>query len=80
MAKRKLMSEKYPKAAAPYDAAMTFEEIGKRLGIPKKTVYFHFVSALRKLRRRPSRFREFKHLVEMRAALRSAPTWPDHDV
>lgn len=74
------MSEKYPKAAAPYDAAMTFEEIGQRLGIPKKTVYFHFVSALRKLRRRPRRFSQFIALVEERSRLRSEATWPDHDV
>jgi hypothetical protein len=65
----KLMSEKYPGAAASYEPAMTFEEIGRELGIPKQAVYFLFVSALKKLRRR-SATKQFAELVEMRTCIR----------
>jgi hypothetical protein len=50
----KLMSHKYPSSAAQYEPAMTFEEIGRHLGIPKQAAYFLFVSALKKLRKRSS--------------------------
>lgn len=76
----RLMSKKYPAAAATYDAAMTFEEIGNALGISKQAAYFLFVSGLKKLRRNPAKLREFVGLVEMRAALRSEPTLPDWNV
>ena len=35
-----------------YDAAMTFNEIAAALGITKQLVWFHYVNALKKLRRK----------------------------
>lgn len=34
-------------------AAMTFQEIGARLGISRQTAHLHFASGIRKLRKRP---------------------------
>jgi hypothetical protein len=68
----KLMSEKYAKSAAEYDAAMTFEEIGERLGIRKQAAYFLFVSALKKLRKSSSGAKQLRELLlAAKAARRS---------
>jgi len=65
MAKReKLMSEKYPGSAGRYEPAMTFEEIGSALGIPKQAAYFLFVSGLKKLRKRGSGADRLQHLLD----------------
>jgi hypothetical protein len=72
-----LMSQKYPAAAAPYDPAMTFEEIGHRLGLNKKQVYFIFVLALKKLRRNPKALRELQGLIELRERERATCTTSD---
>jgi hypothetical protein len=64
------MSERYPSAFASYEPVMTFDEIGRELGIRKQAAYFLFVSALKKLRRRPSQMKAFIELVEMRTAIR----------
>jgi len=76
----RLMSEKYPRAEGTYDAAMSFEEIGKRLGIPKQTAYFHFVSALKKLRRDPHMRALFRLALERQTlASRRCEPVPDAD-
>jgi hypothetical protein len=66
----RLMSEKYPAAAASYEPAMSFEEIGARLGITKQAAYFYFVSALKKLRARPRSLARLLELAELKDALR----------
>lgn len=66
----RLMSHKYPPAASTYDAAMSFEEIGERLGITKQAAYFLFVSALKKLRARKRMMRELCELAEMKDSFR----------
>lgn len=37
----------------PYQPAMSFTEIGQRLGISRALAWHHYVSALHKLRRHP---------------------------
>jgi hypothetical protein len=66
----RLMSEKYPAAAASYEPAMSFEEIGARLGISKQQAYFYFVSALKKLRARPRSMSRLLELAELKDELR----------
>lgn len=64
------MSEKYPASAATYDPAMTFEEIGQRLGITKQEAYFLFVSALKKLRARKRTMQQLLELAALKDSLR----------
>lgn len=66
----RLMSEKYAKAAGQYDPAMSFEEIGRRLGITKQMAYFFFVSGLKKLRRNP-KATQLLELAESKDAFRT---------
>jgi Sigma-70, region 4 len=47
---RLLNSQRYPAAAATYEPAMTFEQIGERLGMKRQDVYVIFARALKKLR------------------------------
>lgn len=63
---QKLMSQKYAKAAASYEPAMTFEEIGAALGIRKQAAYFLFVSALKKLRKTNSGAGQLFELAQFR--------------
>lgn len=74
------MSAKYPKAAAHFDPAMTFEEIGRALGIPKQAAYFLFVSGLNKLRRKPRELKLLQELVDLRSSLRGSRPLPDNDL
>lgn len=69
----KLMSDKYPASAASYDPAMTFDEIGRRLGISKQAAYFLFVSGLRKIRRSPTLRLKLLELYEEKEATRRPP-------
>lgn len=63
------MSEKYPAAAATYDPAMSFEEIGARLGCSKQAAYFLFVSGLKKLRAN-GEMQRLRELAEFKETLR----------
>ena len=63
----RLMSQRYPAAAVTVDAldpAMTFEEIGRVLGVDKRHVYFWFVSGLNKIRKNPEACRRLLELYE----------------
>lgn len=71
MSRGRLMSQKYPAAAADYEPAMTFEEIGNRLGITKQDAYFLFVSGLRKLRAQDRTMVLLRDLAELNSTLRS---------
>ena len=77
--KNVLMSQKYPASLARFEPAMSFEEIGRALGIPKQTAYFFFVSGLRKIRRNQEACRRLLELYEAKEALRSIgrpmPDW-----
>lgn len=51
------------------DAAMSFEEIGRRLGVTRKAACLTYQRALYKLRQRPERLRAFCDLVRLRRQL-----------
>lgn len=74
----KLMSEKYPPAAAPYEPAMTFAEIGRQLGITREAARFLFVRALKKLRKQPET-KQWAELVAQRSSLANQRQWTEPD-
>lgn len=60
-----------------YDAAMTFTEIGKKLGIERRLAFVAYVRALAKIKRNKRALSEFQQLVAYRQSLRKAPIIPD---
>jgi len=60
MSKTKLRIADEP---ADWDGAMTFEEIGKALGISKGLAWVTYSSAIRKLRRKRLAIRQLRELI-----------------
>lgn len=53
-----------------YDAAMSFDEIGRRLGITRGGAWMLYASAIRRLRRRPHCVLKLAELLAARDAMR----------
>lgn len=53
-----------------YDPAMSFEEIGRRMGISRGGAWMLYASAIRRLRKRPHGIRKLAELVAAREAMR----------
>jgi hypothetical protein len=54
-----------PREEADNERAMTFTEIGRRLGMNQQTAMWHYGKAMEKLRRDPAIFTEFRNLVAL---------------
>jgi hypothetical protein len=59
-----------------YTPSMTFEEIGRALGMKTATVQWTYAKAMRKLRARSAALGEVRDLISLRERTRCAPIRP----
>ena len=52
------------------DPAMTFTEIGERLGISRKMAFLHYSRGMYKIRRRPEMLARLQQLAQLTARMR----------
>lgn len=60
-----------------YDPAMSFVEIGRRLGISRKLAFVVYARALKKIAARPQSLEALRELVEFRRSLRGSDPWEE---